>query len=223
MARYLTSNLASKFSTMSYSSFMSMYATETDTRSGIDENSLKDYCNNNGYDFSTVTNAINELNIEWHRVGIIKSGLNKGIYIHDHIRDRELEKVYKITPNTSQSTESSSYTYQKTSWWEYDESESIFITIILFPFRLPIMIIIFIYSLIAAIIDFIFYLGWALIATAIGVPIAIAVLVLTLLVGLPLRIIMFIVSFGNLILWEDRLFNWFLSIVEWVLEQWGFY
>nr|VFK24497.1 MAG: hypothetical protein BECKLFY1418C_GA0070996_11806 [Candidatus Kentron sp. LFY] len=130
--------------------------------------------------------------------------------------------------NSSSGSSNSSYdsgsysSYSESSWWEYDDDENFFKTILLFPFRLPVWIVIWIYQIVAVIVSFVFQLGWAIVATVIGVPFAAVALALTLLVGLPLRVIVFILTFGNRVLWEDELFDWFESILGWIVDAWDF-
>ena len=189
-----------------------MYGNENDTRGGVDENSLRNYCNDNGYDSGAVITAIDELNTEPLRVGIVKSGYNKGIYLYDHITDTSSEKVYKIIPSASESNVDSNYTYSELGWWEYDEDENILKTILLFPFRVVVMAVLWVMRAIAKVIRII-------VKVNIGVPLSVVSILVALFIFLPIRVVLYVVSFGNVVFKEDEMFDWAHSIHFWMIYE----
>ena len=110
-----------------------------------------------------------------------------------------------------------------------DSYENTFKSIVLFPFRLSRWILIGIYDaliynpiseLIFFIIKFTFQFVWGLIVTIVVSPFALLILLITLFFMLPLRVFIFIITFGKIILWEDCLFDWFTDTCDYIFDSW---
>lgn len=103
------------------------------------------------------------------------------------------------------------------NWWEYETGEHFLKSLFLFPIR----IIIWLIKIIIEFIDLILKISIAFIQTFVGIPYIVFALSVTIGIMLPLKIIVYIFSFGNKILWEDKLLNWFYSAMRWSVNKWN--
>lgn len=99
-------------------------------------------------------------------------------------------------------------------------NENIFISVILFPIRLPLVIAKVVFQITASIFLFFAKLCRAVVSTTIGLPLAIFLLCVCLFILVPLRIALWIVTFGKTVFMEYELFDWPSGVWFWVLNSW---
>jgi len=101
-------------------------------------------------------------------------------------------------------------------WFEYDDDEFFLKTIILFPFRLIYRIVAFILSAIFSTLGFV---SKFVIKLNIAIPLSVLAYIFIILIIIPIRIFVYIISFGNRIIMEDGLFKWSSSLHYWVIKD----
>lgn len=143
------------------------------------------------------------------------------VMMHMIMLDDAEERARKIIGHTvSPTTSSSSPSFSYNSTTLSQSEENIFLSILLFPFRLPIWIAKTIFNIASAIVEYCFNLVIRLLVAIIGIPWAIFAYGVCIFIFIPIRVFIWTVTFGRRIFLEDELFEWPESVWDWVLEYW---